>query len=281
LTSAKVVDCYVAECLVEIEKMRKPDQSHLDHLKKDRQQTKLRLSLVIKNFKGDDAKLVADDLADYKSELTRVDKAIVAEQRLVDQVVDLPTAEEMREVFPGFSDILVAAIEMPTDDQLDEAREWIRILTGGRIDVYQQGEKKPKLGWVQARFKVNLAAVALNGSGIASPADSEIELVVDIRQPEETENADISRASELYDADWFETEIADELKVSRGCIYKWLEKSFEAEGTEKPDGHARHKRIEMPEGFITTSKSVMKHSSWRNPACCCVKLPNGCKPIAT
>ncbi len=132
---------------------------------------------------------------------------------------------------------------------MDDARELIRILTGGRIDVYQQGEKKPKLGWVQARFTVNLAAVALNGPGIAAPPESEIELVVDIRQPEETENPDIARARELYDADWFETEIAAELNVSRGCIFKWLAHSFEADGMDKPDGYERRKRIEKARGL--------------------------------
>ncbi len=92
--------------------------SHLDQLKKERQQTQAQLSLVIKNFKGDDAKLVEDDLAELKSELTRLEQAIAAEQRLVDQVVDLPTADEMREVLSRFSEILVTATEMPTDDQL-------------------------------------------------------------------------------------------------------------------------------------------------------------------
>jgi hypothetical protein len=159
LASAEVVDCCVAECLVEVEKMRRPDPTHLDQLKKERQQTRAQLSLVIKNFTGDDTKLVENDLADFKIELTRLEKAIAAEQRFVDQVVDLPTEGEIRQLFSRFSEILVTATEMPTDDQLDEARELIRILTGGRIDVYQQGEKKPKLGWVQARFKVNLKAL--------------------------------------------------------------------------------------------------------------------------
>ena len=133
--------------------------------------------------------------------------------------------------------------EMPSDDQLDDAGKLIRILTGGRIDVYQQGEKKPKLGWAQARLKVNLAAVALNSSGIASSVNSEIERVADIRQPEETENPDIRRARELYAADCFETEIANELHVSRGCIFKWLAKSFETDGMDKPDGSERRKPI--------------------------------------
>lgn len=79
-------------------------------------------------------------------------------------------------------------------------------------------------------------------------SDTEIELVVDIRQPEEV-NPLIARARELYDADWFETEIANELKVSRCCIYKWLAQSFEADGMEKPNGHERRKRIEKERGL--------------------------------
>lgn len=250
LRAPDVVDACVEECLAEFERMAQPDATRLESLRAERNRKRSQLDLVISNFTGGDEHLVQDQLQQLRSELNRLDTEITVEQRLVEQVVELPTANQIRESLSQFSTILVQATECPSDEQLDEARELIRIVTGGRIDVYQKGEKKAKLGWLQVRFKVNLAAVALHGNifNPSSSANDEIELVVDIQQPSEA-NPMIAKARELYDADKFETEIAEELDVSRGCIFKWLAQSFEADGIEKADGYKRRKRIETARGL--------------------------------
>ena len=248
LSNPEIVNACDEAALAAVEQMAQPDATRLDGLRSERARTSAQLRLVIDTFTGTDEQLVRSQLDELRMTLTRLDAEVAIEQRLFDQVVELPTADQLREVLASLSEILVGATEVPTDEQLDEARELVRVLTGGRIDVYQQGERKAKLGWLQARFTVNLAAVALNGTGIAAAPDSETELVVDVRQPAEV-NPMIAQARALYDADKFETEIAEELGVSRGCIFKWLAQSFEAEGMEKPDGYERRKRIEKARGL--------------------------------
>lgn len=54
----------------------------------------------------------------------------------------------------------------------------------------------------------------------------------------------IAQACELYEQGKFETEIAKELDVSRGLVFKWLKQSFEAEGRDKPNGYERRKQLD-------------------------------------
>ena len=125
----------------------------------------------------------------------------------------------------------------PTDGKLDSARELIRLLTGGRIEAYQCGEKKAKQGWLQVRFKVNLTAALTNQVGVDEFAESNaVALVVDIRE-KLSENTKMTRARQLYDDDHFENEIAVELGSSRARICKLIRQSFEGDGFKKPDGY--------------------------------------------
>ncbi len=143
----------------------------------------------------------------------------------------LPSETEAYEVLSDFSEVLRAITTDATDDELDKARELIGLLTGGRIDVYQCGEKKAQRGWLQVRLKVNLAAVLMDRSGIddRSRDDNFAEIVVDVRE-DVPENPKIALARQLYDQDYFENEIAAELKAGRASVCNWIRQSFAAEG---------------------------------------------------
>ena len=250
LSKQAVVDACVARFLLETERMLKPDPGDLVRLKKDRKAAKDQLNMLIRTFSGGDEDLIRDDLNEFRNRLRKLDVEITQEQRHVDQIVSLPTEDEAREVLAALSDTLMAASLAPTDDELDKARELICLLTGGRIEFYQCGRKKAQLGWLQARFKVNLSAVLMNQASIeASKGDAgKVEIVVDIRK-EVVVNPKIALARELYDQDLFENEIAKKLKAGRASVCNWISKSFEKEGKEKPDGYQRRKRIEKARGL--------------------------------
>ena len=250
LSKEAVVDACVARFLLETERMLKPDPGDLVRLKKDRKAAKDQLNMLIRTFSGGDEDLIRDDLDEIRNKLRKLNMQITQEQRHVDQIVSLPTEDEAREVLAALSDTLMAASLAPTDDELDKARELICLLTGGRIEFYQCGQKKAQLGWLQARFKVNLSAVLMNQASIeASEGDAgKVEIVVDIRK-EVVVNPKIALARELYDQDLFENEIAKKLKAGRASVCNWISKSFEKEGKEKPDGYQRRKRIEKARGL--------------------------------
>ena len=250
LSKQAVVDACVAQFLLETERMLKPDPRDLARLKKDRKAVKDQLGMLVRTFSGDDEDLIRNELNEFRNRLRKLDMEIAQEQRHVDQVVNLPTEDEARQVLAALPEILMSAALAPTDDELDKARELICLLTGGRIEFFQEGEKKAQVGWLQARFKVNLAAVLMSQVGVeGSTGDAgEVEIVVDIRK-EVVVNQKIALARQLYDQDLFENEIAKKLQAGRASVCNWIRQSFAEEGKEKPDGHQRRKRIEKARGL--------------------------------
>jgi len=57
--------------------------------------------------------------------------------------VRVPTEEEIHELLDQFHDVLRRAGAGQLGDDQDAARDILETLTGGRIDLYQQGERKP------------------------------------------------------------------------------------------------------------------------------------------
>ena len=237
----------VDQFLVAAEGMQKPDPSVLAKLKSERKQAKDQLGLLVQSFTGEDVKLVKDQLDEFRHRLTKLDSEIAKEQRLVDQVVALPSREEAYEILAGFSEVLKHFSTDGSDDELDKARELINLLTGGRVETYQCGQKKAEVGWLQVRFKIDLAAALLGKDGLGN-ADNVTELVVDIREDAPV-NPKIALAREMYDQDYFENEIAAELGASRASVNKWVRQSYEAEDKSKPNGYKRRKRIEKARGL--------------------------------
>ncbi|MDB4539937.1 hypothetical protein N9231_05895, partial [Saprospiraceae bacterium] len=235
---------------VEAERMQKPDPRRLAELKKSRKEAKEQLGMLIRTFKGEDEELIRDELNEFRGQLSKLDARIAEEKKFLEQVINLPSEEEAYEIFSGFSEILLSVTSDPTDDELDMAREMVDLITGGRIEVYQQGEKKAKLGWLQVRLKVNMDVVLMHRVGIDdfTGTENEVELVIDIRE-EAPENPKIALARQLYDQDYFENEIAAKLKAGRASVCNWIRQSFAAEGKEKPDGYERRKRIEKARGL--------------------------------
>ena len=98
--------------------------------------------------------------------------------------VRVPSVEEVNSFLNRFSDVLQRAAAGQISDDQDTARDILEALTGGRIEMYQQGERKETHGWLQGRFTVRVLDVLvekLTGSGTAK--GEEVEVVIDFKRP--------------------------------------------------------------------------------------------------
>ena len=77
------------------------------------------------------------------------------------QQIEIPTEEDVRKLLADFSQILVEAANGEKSENLGRAREIVKLMTGGRIELFQQGERKAKRGWLQGRFHVRLVEVVV------------------------------------------------------------------------------------------------------------------------
>ena len=245
LANKAVLEQAVISFSLAAEQLQRPDPTVLRTLEQQRKQVNDRLELLLSNFSGEEVKLVKDQLSAIKGALAQIDSDIAKQRRLISQTISLPSEAGAIRLLQEFSKVLSHYAFTSSGEELDSARELIRILTGGKIEAFQCGEKARKKGWLQLRFTVNPAALLLDSASITIESQEQdgIPLVIDVVREQQTDPR-IALARKLYEQGKFETEIAEEMSVSRSAVYKWLGKSFEAEGLEKPNGYERRKQIE-------------------------------------
>ena len=132
-----------------------------------------------------------------------------------------------------------------TDEEIGVVREIIEILTGGRIELVQMGERRSHGGWLQGQVQVRLLSVLVQKAGGRPPAaDYEsVALPINYRWPVQfAEQAEV--AWTLYNKYWLEVDIAEELDCSKPNVTKLLKYAAQQHGKTLPDGRTRRGTLE-------------------------------------
>jgi hypothetical protein len=81
----------------------------------------------------------------------------------------------------------MAASTSDDEEKLAAARRILEAVTGGRIVVHQQGERKPKKGWLSGTFEVHLIRPVLGELGVHATEQPRQGVEVDFRKPTDAE----------------------------------------------------------------------------------------------
>jgi len=222
------------------------DPSDLKRHRAEEQRLSRRIEFAVRNL-GD---TVEDEqlATDLVSDLRRQRKIVLAELNRLEAIrgteVTVPSESELRAALEELGKILTKAASGVADEDAPLVRHIIKIVTGGRIDLYQQGERRPKRGWLQGRFRVNLLRLVLDQCSGSHPApeDGTIEITIDYRQPVPFV-AEADRAWALYREDKRLCDIADLLGCSRSKVTKLIKYAAEQRGETLEDGRKRRHRI--------------------------------------
>ena len=95
-----------------------------------------------------------------------------------------PTAVQVRQMLTELHTILITAATSRTDGQLGSARRIIELLTGGRIELVQMGDRQARQGWLQGCFRIRLLSFLVERVTGMQPAcdDNGMEVVIDYRE---------------------------------------------------------------------------------------------------
>jgi hypothetical protein len=160
--------------------------------------------------------------------------------------IQVPSEADLQALLERLGELLVRAAESEDPQEQDEARQLIKLLTGGRIELFQQGERKAQQGWLQGRFRLRtLSVLVAQATGLQMPEGGEgPEVVVDYREPTEPEQwAD--RVKQLYDQGLLIKAIASQLGINRNLARLALACWFEQRGQEVPDGRSRRATLQQ------------------------------------
>ena len=185
-------------------------------------------------------------LRQLRGERAAIEAELGAIEAAKTRVIAPPTPDEVRAMLTELHTVLLKAATSRTDAQLGQARRIIELLTGGRIEMFQQGERKAQRGWLQGRFRVRLLSFLVERVTSVRPLsrDDGVEVSIDYREPPEFVVLS-EKAKTLYDTGIMNAHIARELGFARSYVTKLLKYWFESRGLVMPDGRSRRANLDQ------------------------------------
>ena len=237
-----LVEDSINACQRIVEELEQPDPKRLSGLQRRlvRVDGKIQFILDAPGETDEDQEENRNRLTTLRRELATIRREIAEQEDLVNRPLNIPKPAEIRQQLKSFAEVLRQAAEIDHPDELAAARQIIEIITGGRILVSQCGERKRNLGWLRARFSVDLIHV-INIPEDDTPSKRR-EIGIDI-QPRDPTDRDVEVVMELYDSGLMIQEIAEQTGWHRNRVTKLVNRWFLSQGMPMPDSRSRRETL--------------------------------------
>lgn len=238
----------VAVCQQEAQRLQQPNLSELPKLDEQVAQCERSMQFVIKNL-GDDEAFSKKQLDELQRERDAAKAAIANIERLRKQAISVPTEADVQQQIDELGGILVAA-NTADEESARLLRRVLQLLTGGRIELFQMGERRPKRGYLQGRFRCDLIKhLVCQATGLShfEPADAGVDVVVDYRAESNTAALAL-RAVELDRSGLLRKEIGRELGVSKSRVTALLKQGYALAGEPFQDGRKSRSSLVKKQG---------------------------------
>ena len=251
----------VESCKRFVRELKQPDAEDLDRIRKDIQGLTTKIKALKSAPAGSDEDLRENPevIAELEPRRGQARAELARLEGLLSKPIVVPSTDEVRRLIDNLADTLVAAASSDDERQTAAARRILMAVTGGRILITQQGERKAKRGWLRGSFQVDLLASIASDLGLpatAEPTDGRW-VHIDFKAPTLAEQVS-ETAKALADQGMLIKDIAAELskrqgqKVSRNLVTRALQHWYESRGLSMPDG--RQRRAELGKLSFADSK---------------------------
>jgi site-specific DNA recombinase len=231
---SELVAKIVLECQSHAAAIQRPDKGEIARLEKLTGDLKRKIDFNLHHpgETDEDLKESADVVRRLRVERTEAHNQLALMRAVADEPVRVPSEEEVRDLLRHFDDVLHRAAAGQIGDDQDSARDILETLTGGRIDMYQQGERKEMRGWLRGRFTVRLLDVLVEKIAGARPAKSDegIAVAIDFKRPRKTD-VDADEAIRIWLDGHMSKEIATKLGLGETYVSRLLRIGAERMGT--------------------------------------------------
>jgi predicted site-specific integrase-resolvase len=225
--------------------MQRPDPKEWETLCRTEQRLARQISFIMQHpgETPEDERESAENLR-----LLRRQRTEVAEQKRRFErgnAIVVPDEQSVRDLLKEMDTILVKAAEGADASEMGRVRDVVTLLTGGRIDLFQQGDRSKQKGWLQGRVSLRLVNCIVQritqGQQVVGD-DAGLEVTIDYKKPWAFA-ADADRAKEFYDRGLLNTQIAVEMGCAETWVAKLLRYWFKSHRLEMPDGRQRSKLL--------------------------------------
>lgn len=243
----ELVGNVITACQQYAQTLQRPAPRELADLKAQHEQLTRTIAFAQRNVgeTAEDQEETSRNIQRFRSERSEISQKIIRLESAQRRAISIPTEEQIRADVDHLHEILTNAIAGQAED-VEHVREIIKLLTGGRIELYQQGERQPHRGWLQARFKLRLLNVfAERAAGVPIEANPGIEVAIDLKHPRPLEfEMEADRAWELDQQDILRIDIAKQLGCGKSKITKLLKHAAQKHGVEFVDGRGRRSELQ-------------------------------------
>eukprot|EP00913_Durusdinium_trenchii_P022830 g21434.t1 len=250
----------VSACQHEAAAAQKPDLTVLKRLRAQAQKLSSTIEFNRRN-PGDtdeEQRRTQELLRELRRQQTDVLAQVTAHEAATNGAIVVPEPEEIVALLDELGELITAAASAETDEQMRTARRIIDELTGGRIDLYQMGERKKCGGWLQGRFTVDVVTVVidkLTGVRLVGDDSNHFEVVIDYLAPKMIdEQAD--EAKRLWDQNLLNKQIAKKMGCTKSYVTKLLHHWFDSHGLPRPDGRRRRAHLVNKQETVPVYKQM-------------------------
>lgn len=237
---AALVEQTVAVCQAAAEAAQRPDPQAAARVRHELNQLERAVALTRRTVgESEEEQAEAErtirelqgEAAGLRAELARLESA-------GSRVPRVPTVEEILALLAAAAERLTAAAASDDPEVIAQARRILELVTDGRIELEQHGERRPHRGWLRGRFRVRLLTYLVEQCGGDSAGDEGAEVTVDFRRPSPRDAAAES-AWRLREQGLLNVEIGERLGCSRAKVTKLLKHAAALRGVPYEDGRRR------------------------------------------
>lgn len=247
-----IADQVIAQCQQHIAAMQKADPDELHAVRRQEERLSKQITFIQRS-PGDTDEDMAENLdllKRYQQERAQLRSKREHLESKNGHALSVPTREALQLHMKRMADILRRAAE--SGDSLDAAaaKRIITAISGGKIVISQQGDRRAKRGWLRASFTINLISPLLEQLNLPSHIvnDAGSAVSVDMKDASVAEEL-ADEAKDLEDSGLLVIEIANDLsrrhgrRISRTIVTQSLKHWYESRSLVKPDGRARRAEL--------------------------------------
>lgn len=241
LTHEHLLPSLVEKCQHYVRSAGQPDHQALEKIQREEERLTRQITFILE-APGDSDQDQAENrrrLAQLREERVALQCRKAEIEQAVQNPVAVPSTAEVHALLQKLAQILQKAAISQEPAELAAVRTIIVGLTGGRILLTQQGERKRKKGWLRATLTVHWPQILLRQLGFTQEEAGEGEVIeIDILPPDPKAAIRI-RVKELYNQGWMQKDIAREVDLHRSQITKLLKEWEQLNHEKLPDGRRR------------------------------------------
>jgi len=196
-------------------------------------------------------------VAEMRAERAQLQAEIARLQSAHRRRTDVPDEAEVRTLVKEIGTTLTVAAKGDPMPDPRGIRELVQALTGGRILLYQRGERLPKRGWLQGQLRVRLLSYLVERvtgePGVL--ADGGVEVTIDYRPPSPLD-ARADEAWQLRDQGLLNVEIGEQLGCVRSMVTKLLRHAAKMRGVPFEDGRRCRRKNRTPPMYVRVAPDV-------------------------